>query len=40
MPLQKYVHDSLVILNSRINCGAARLLIAESVAGYDRAGRE
>jgi alkylation response protein AidB-like acyl-CoA dehydrogenase len=40
MPLQKYVHDSLVILNSRISCGAARLLIAESVAGYDRAGRK
>ncbi len=36
MPLQKYVHDALVFLHSADNDSAARLRIAEAVAGYQR----
>jgi alkylation response protein AidB-like acyl-CoA dehydrogenase len=36
MPLQKYVHDSLVFLHSEDSDGAAKLAIAEAVAGYQR----
>jgi alkylation response protein AidB-like acyl-CoA dehydrogenase len=34
MPLQKYVHDALVCLNSGEPAGDARLRIAEAIAGY------
>ena len=37
MPLQKYVHDSMVFLHSGDLDGAARLEVAEAVAGYQRA---
>jgi alkylation response protein AidB-like acyl-CoA dehydrogenase len=36
MPLQKYVHDSMVFLHSEDSDGAAKLAIAEAVAGYQR----
>jgi alkylation response protein AidB-like acyl-CoA dehydrogenase len=36
MPLQKYVHDGLVFLHSETSDGAAKLRIAEAVAGYQR----
>jgi alkylation response protein AidB-like acyl-CoA dehydrogenase len=36
MPLQKYVHDSMVFLHSEDNDGAAKLAVAEAVAGYRR----
>lgn len=36
MPLQKYVHDGLVFLHSGDTDGAAKLTIAEAVAGYTR----
>jgi len=36
MPLQKYVHDSMVFLHADDADGAAKLAIAESVAGYQR----
>jgi alkylation response protein AidB-like acyl-CoA dehydrogenase len=36
MPLQKYVHDSMVFLHSDDADGAARLAVAEAVAGYTR----
>lgn len=36
MPLQKYVHDSMVFLHADDADGAAKLAIAESVAGYAR----
>ena len=36
MPLQKYVHDALVFLHSEDADGAAKLAIAEAVAGYQR----
>jgi hypothetical protein len=36
MPLQKYVHDSMVFLHSEETDGAAKLAIAEAVAGYQR----
>ena len=36
MPLQKYVHDSMVFLHSEDTDGAAKLQIAEAVAGYQR----
>ena len=36
MPLQKYVHDAMVFLHSEDNDGAAKLAIAEAVAGYQR----
>lgn len=36
MPLQKYVHDSMVFLHTDDADGAAKLAIAESVAGYRR----
>ncbi|MCC7486265.1 MAG: acyl-CoA dehydrogenase family protein [Burkholderiales bacterium] len=39
MPLQKYVHDSLVFLHGEPGAGAARLLVAEAAAGYERPGR-
>jgi alkylation response protein AidB-like acyl-CoA dehydrogenase len=35
MPMQKYVHDSLVSLHSGRNAGA-RLRIAEAITGYER----
>jgi alkylation response protein AidB-like acyl-CoA dehydrogenase len=36
MPLQKYVHDAMVFLHSEDADGAAKLAIAEAVAGYTR----
>ena len=36
MPLQKHVHDSLVFLHSEEGDGAAKLAIAEALAGYQR----
>jgi hypothetical protein len=36
MPLQKYVHDSMVFLHSEDTDGAAKLQVAEAVAGYQR----
>ena len=36
MPLQKYVHDALVFLHSEETDGAAKLAVAEAVAGYQR----
>ncbi|HEY7656911.1 MAG TPA: acyl-CoA dehydrogenase family protein [Burkholderiales bacterium] len=36
MPLQKYVHDSMVFLHSEETDGAAKLAVAEAVAGYQR----
>ena len=36
MPLQKYVHDALIFLHSEESNSAAKLRVAESVAGYRR----
>ena len=36
MPLQKYVHDAMVFLHADDADGAAKLAIAEAVAGYQR----
>jgi butyryl-CoA dehydrogenase len=36
MPLQKYVHDSMVFLHNDDADGAAKLAVAEAVAGYAR----
>lgn len=36
MPLQKYVHDGMVFLHSEDTDAAAKLQIAEAVAGYQR----
>jgi alkylation response protein AidB-like acyl-CoA dehydrogenase len=36
MPLQKYVHDGMIFLHSDETDGAAKLKIAEAVAGYER----
>ena len=36
MPLQKYVHDSMVFLHADDSDAAAKLAIAEAVAGYQR----
>ena len=36
MPMQKYVGDALVFMHGDIGASAARLLIAEAVAGYER----
>jgi alkylation response protein AidB-like acyl-CoA dehydrogenase len=36
MPLQKYVHDSMVFLHAEDSDGAAKLAVAEAVAGYTR----
>jgi alkylation response protein AidB-like acyl-CoA dehydrogenase len=36
MPLQKYVHDSMVFRHSEDSDGAAKLAVAEAVAGYRR----
>ena len=36
MPLQKYVHDAMVFLHSEETDGAAKLAVAEAVAGYQR----
>jgi alkylation response protein AidB-like acyl-CoA dehydrogenase len=36
MPLQKYVHDSMVFLHSDDADGAAKLAVAEAIAGYQR----
>ncbi len=36
LPLQKYVHDALVCLNSGLNNDDAKLRIAEALAGYRR----
>jgi alkylation response protein AidB-like acyl-CoA dehydrogenase len=36
MPLQKYVHDSMVFLHSEETDTASKLAIAEAVAGYQR----
>ncbi len=36
MPLQKYVHDGMVFLHSETGDNAAKLPIAEAVAGYQR----
>jgi alkylation response protein AidB-like acyl-CoA dehydrogenase len=37
MPLQQYVDDALMFKHSVIGANATKLLIAEAVAGYDRA---
>jgi len=37
MPLQKYVHDSMVFLHTDDADGAAKLAVAEAIAGYVRA---
>jgi alkylation response protein AidB-like acyl-CoA dehydrogenase len=37
MPLQKYVHDGMIFLHSEDTDAAAKLKIAEAVAGYERA---
>jgi len=36
MPLQKYVHDSMVFLHAEDSDSAAKLAVAEAVAGYRR----
>ena len=36
MPLQKYVHDSMVFLHADDADGAAKLAVAEALAGYTR----
>ena len=36
MPLQKYVHDSMVFRHAEDSDGAAKLAVAEAVAGYQR----
>jgi alkylation response protein AidB-like acyl-CoA dehydrogenase len=36
MPLQKYVHDSMVFLHTEDASGEAKLAVAEAVAGYQR----
>jgi alkylation response protein AidB-like acyl-CoA dehydrogenase len=36
MPLQKYVHDAMVFLHGDDTDGAAKLAVAEAVAGYQR----
>ncbi|MGI0028207.1 MAG: acyl-CoA dehydrogenase family protein [Nitrososphaera sp.] len=36
MPLQKYVHDSMVFRHAEDSDGAAKLAVAEAVAGYAR----
>ncbi|MGH6628779.1 MAG: acyl-CoA dehydrogenase family protein, partial [Burkholderiales bacterium] len=36
MPLQKHVHDAMVFLHSEDADGAAKLAVAEAVAGYQR----
>jgi alkylation response protein AidB-like acyl-CoA dehydrogenase len=36
MPLQKYVNDALVFLHTGMSATAAKLLIAEALAGYER----
>jgi alkylation response protein AidB-like acyl-CoA dehydrogenase len=36
MPLQKYVHDTLVLLYAADNDSATRLQISEALAGYER----
>lgn len=36
MPLQKYVDDALIFKHSEVGAGAAKLLIAEAVAGFQR----
>jgi len=36
MPLQKYVHDGMVFLHSETGDNAAKLPIAEAIAGYQR----
>ena len=36
MPLQKYVHDAMVFLHSEDCDDAAKLGVAEAVAGYQR----
>jgi len=36
MPLQKYVHDSMVFVHSEETDGAAKLAVAEAVAGFRR----
>jgi alkylation response protein AidB-like acyl-CoA dehydrogenase len=37
MPMQKYVGDALIFMHGDIGTSAAKLLIAEAVAGYERA---
>jgi alkylation response protein AidB-like acyl-CoA dehydrogenase len=37
MPLQKYVHDGMVFFHADDSDDAAKLRIAEAVAGYERA---
>jgi alkylation response protein AidB-like acyl-CoA dehydrogenase len=36
MPLQKYVHDGFIFAHSDASDGAAKLAVAEAVAGYQR----
>ncbi|HZM46388.1 MAG TPA: acyl-CoA dehydrogenase family protein, partial [Burkholderiales bacterium] len=36
MPLQKYVHDAMVFLHSEDTDGAAKLAVAEALAGFER----
>ena len=40
MPLQKYVHDALIFLYAEESNSAAKLRVAEAVAGYRRENRE
>ena len=36
MPLQKYVHDAMVMLHAADHDSATKLQIAESIAGFER----
>jgi hypothetical protein len=36
LPLQKYVHDAMVLLHSADHDSASKLEIAEAVAGFER----
>jgi alkylation response protein AidB-like acyl-CoA dehydrogenase len=40
MPMQKYVHDAMVLLHASDHDSATPLRIAEAVAGFERAGAE
>jgi alkylation response protein AidB-like acyl-CoA dehydrogenase len=36
MPLQKYVHDAMVMLHAADHDSATKLQIAEAIAGFER----
>jgi len=38
LPMQKYVRDALIFLHSEHSNDVARLRIAESLVGFERAG--